>query len=322
MATKDKAQAFIVSFGAEGYFLDQDLERALSWKDRHIVRLSGEDVDERELVGICETGSADGRKRVVVLDDAEKVKAGKALNIYVRDREAEDDSTVLVAIVRSEKCPAVWSEAAKKGRLIEHKKLKTFESNNEVVKWVEGEARRLGLVLDEGISLLLYQLVGVNIYRLANEIRKLSVLLGKGGKVGTEQVKLVISPSPTAEPYQVAEATLAKESRRAMNLLSTLYRTSGDEAHVPVTVSLIRQIEKVVLARSLIDRGASEEDIATALEMHPWRCKTQFLPMVQKHRMADLVGHMRHLRALDENVKGSARSKRTLVELAVLRISG
>lgn len=322
MAAKDASQAFIVSFGSEDFFLDRDLDRALGWKDRHVIQVSGEDIDDRELVGLCETGSMDGGKRVIVLDEASKVKGDKALKAYVAAKDPQDDHTVLVAIVRSEKCPAIWSEAAKKGRLIEHKKLKTWDSNNEVIKWVEGEARRLGLVLDEGVSGLLYQLVGPNLYRLSNEVRKLSVLLGKQGKVGHEQIKLVIAPSPTAEPYQVAEAAFAKDTKKAMNILSTVYRVMGEEAHVPITFSLIRQAEKVVLARSLVDRGSSEEELAAALGMHPWRCKTQFLPLVQKHRMTDLISHMRRLRSLDEDVKGSVRSKRTLVELAVLRISG
>jgi len=322
MAAKDASQAFIVSFGAEDFFLDRDIERALAWKDRHVIQVSGEDIDDRELVGLAETGSLDGGKRVIVLDEANKVKGDKALKAYVSAKDPKDDQTVIVAIVRSEKCPAIWSEAAKKGRLIEHKKLKTWDSNNEVVKWVENEARRLGLLLDDNIGSLLFQLVGPNLYRLSNELRKLSVLLGKQAKVGPEQVKLVIAPSPTAEPYQVADAAFSKDTKKAMNVLSTVYRVMGDEAHVPITFSLIRQAEKVVLARSLVERGASEEEVAVALGMHPWRCKTQFLPIVQKHRMTDLIGHMRRLCTLDEDVKGPARSKRTLVELAVLRISG
>jgi FMN phosphatase YigB (HAD superfamily) len=67
--------------------------------------------------------------------------------------------------------------------------------------------------------------------------------------------------------------------------------------------------------------GDTEEDIAGALGMHPWRCKTFFMPLVQRHKMRDLVSHMTRLRKLDADVKGAARSKRTLVELAVLAIA-
>lgn len=321
MAAKKSPSAFVVSFGSEDYLLDLDLDRARTWKDRSVVLVSGEDVDDRELVGLCETGSMDGSARVVILDDAQKVKGEKALKAYVAAKEPNDDSVVLVAIVRSDKCPAIWNEAAKKGRLIEHKKLKSWDSNNEVVKWIEGEARRLGLVLDKGISELFFQLVGSNLYRLANELGKLAVLFGKNAKIGRDEIKLVVSPSPTAEPYQVAEAAVTKDSRRAMNTLSTVYRLMGDEAHVPITFSLIKQVEKITMARSLLDKGATEDEVAAALEMNAWRYRNHFLPIVQKHRLSDLIRHMRTLRDLDENVKSSARSKRTLVELAVLGIA-
>lgn len=312
--------SFVVSFGGEDYFLDRDLEKARAWKDRKVVLLSGEDVNEREFVGICETNNLDGLPKVIILDDAQKMKGDKVLKAYVAGREAADNGAVVVAIVRSEKCPAIWSEAAKKGRLIEHKKLKTWDSNNEVVKWVEAEARKLGLTLDKGISETLFQFVGPNLYRLRNELTKLSLLVGQG-KVGIEQVALVIAKSPNAEPFQVAEAAFAKDARRAMNTLSTIYKNMGEDAHVPVTFSLIRQAEKFTLARSLIDRNTPEDEVATALEMHPWRFKTQFLPVVQRHRTTDLIRMMGRLRKLDVDVKSSAKSKRTLVELAVMSIA-
>lgn len=319
MAAK-RQDAFVVSFGGEDYFLDKDLERARSWKDRQVVMVSGEDIDEREFVDLCETNNMDGTPRVVVVDDAQKLKGEKALKSYIASREPNDGLTIVVAIIRSEKCPAVWNEAAKKGRLIEHKKLKTWDSNNEVVKWFENEARRLGLVLDKGISEAIFQWVGPNLYRLSNELSKLSLLVGNG-KVGIEQIKLVTATSPTAEPYQVADAAFSKEPRRAMNTLSTVYKNMGEDAHVPITFSLIRQMEKIVLGRSMLDRKAPEDEIATALGMNPWRFKNQFLSILQRHRMPDLIRHMGRLRKLDVDVKSSARSKRTLVELAVMSIA-
>jgi DNA polymerase III delta subunit len=44
--------------------------------------------------------------------------------------------------------------------------------------------------------------------------------------------------------------------------------------------------------------------------------------MVKRHNQSALIGSMKKLRKLDEDVKGSSRSKRTLVELAILSIAG
>lgn len=313
---------FVVSFGAEAFFLDGDFERARKWKDRTVIIVDGDGISDVELVGILESRSMEGTPRVVVVDEANKIKGDKALKAYIEEKSPKDDSTVLVAIVRSEKCPEVWSQAAKKGKLIEHKKLKTYENNNEIVKWAESEARRIGLTLDKGIADALYTLIGSDLYRISSELQKLLLLVGKE-KATLQHLKLVIAPSPSAEPYQVAEAAVGKDARRAMNLLSTIYKTTReDEANVPITNALMRQVEQIMVARSLLDRGMSEDDIATAVGMHPFRFKNFFLPQVRKHQMKDLVRVMSRLCRLDANVKGSARSKRTHVELAVLSVAG
>jgi DNA polymerase III delta subunit len=321
MASKQPFRAFIVSFGGEQFFLDSDIERARSWKGRTVVQVDGEGMTDARLVSLFEEVPYDESQRVVIVDYADKIKGDKRLKAYVENRNLADESTVVVAIVRSEKLPEVWAMAARKGKLYEYKKLKTYESNNEVVKWIEAEARNLQIVLSKGTSTTLYQLVGPDLHKLSNELRKLALLVGPHGQVGVEQLDLAVSPSPTAEPFQVAEAAMAKDARKAMNTLSIVYKTMGEDAHVPITFAMIKQIEKVVAARDLLDRKMSEEDIAGAIGMNAWLCKTMFLPMVQKHRMSDLIQHMSRLRKLDADVKGSARSKRTLVELAVLSVA-
>jgi DNA polymerase-3 subunit delta len=229
--------------------------------------------------------------------------------------------TILVALVRSEKLPDVWAVAGKKGRVIEHPTLKTYERNNEVLRWISTEAKNVGVRLLKGVDDKLFELVGHDLGRLSGEIQKLQLLVGRGNEAGMEHLKLVLSPSPTAEAWQVADAVADKDFRRAMNLLSTLYKSEGEEAHVPVTYSLMRQIEKLMVARYMLDSKMSEEDMASALGMHPFRFKNFLLPMVRKHTLPDLIRHMGRLSRLDAEVKGSARSKRSLVELAVLSIA-
>ena len=322
MAAKSTIQPFVVSFGVEDFFLDRDLNLARSWKGRSLIQVDGTEVTDEELVSICETRGFDGGDRVVIVDDAHKMKGDKALKTYIEGKSATDESVVLVAIVRSEKLPEVWGQAAKKGKLIEHKKLKTYESNNEVVKWITSEAFRRELGLEKGIPEMLFQTVGADLYRLNGELQKLLLLVGKGNKAGLAHLKLVLAPSPSAEPYQVAEAVLERDPKKALNALSLVYRSMGEEAHVPISFSLIKQVEKLMVARYLLDQKASEDEIATAIGMHPWRCKTYFLPQAKKHSLAHLTSILGVLRRLDADVKGAARSKRTRVELAVLAITG
>ncbi len=319
---KGSSYPFLVFYGGEDFLLDRDMDKARRWDGRSITLLDGIGMTDHELVSICCRNSMDGTARVVILDEAQKVKGDKALKNYIEDKDPSDLSVVLVAIVRSEKLSDVWSKAAQKGRSVERRKLKTWDNNNEVVAWIEQEASRLKVKLAKGVAAVLYEHVGGDLYRLASEIQKIALIAGEGNEAGAAHLKLTIAPTPSVEPWQVAEAAVAKDKRKAMNLLSLLYKTQGDEVNVPLVSSLMRQVEKLLVARQMINKGVSDDELAAYMGMKPFRCKHFFLPVVQKHGIVALVEHMTRLCQLDVDVKGSSKSKRTLVELAVLSISG
>ena len=321
MAAKQPLSPFFVSFGAEPFFLDRDLTRLRKWAGRTVVQMDGDGLGDYDLVSACEAYGLDGAPQLVIVDDAQKVKGDKSLRAYIEGKDRADVRTVLAAIVRSEKLPDVWSVAAKKGRLTEHKKFKTWDNNNEVVRWVEAEADRLELLLAKDVAATLYQHVGYNLYRLFSELTKLKLLVGRS-IVTREHVRLTLSPTPTAEPWQVADAAFAQDARKALNLLSVLYRNEGNDANVPLVYALMRQAEKMLLARQLLDKSVPEDDIAGIIGMNPWRCKNFYLPQVRKHTVGGLSSLMSRLCQLDLEVKGSAKSKRTLIELTVLSVAG
>lgn len=320
-APSPASRPFVVVFGGEDYLLDRERMKARTWTGRQVVTLSGDGLADHELVEVCRTGTFDESLRVVILDEANKIKGDKALKAYIADKAENDISTILVAIVRSEKLPEVWATAGKKGRIIERPKFKTWDRNNEVVKWVNEEAKKLGIRLAKGVDETLFALVGHDLGRLAGEIQKLEILIGRGNEASLDNLRLVLAPSPSAEAWQVAEAAADKDFRRAMNLLSTLYKSEGEDANVPIAYALMKQVEKLMVARYMFDSKMPEEDMAGALGMHPFRFKNTLLPMVRKHQMPDLIRHMKKLTLLDAGVKGSTRSKRTLVELTVLSIA-
>lgn len=313
---------FVVVFGGEPFFIDQDRARAKGWKDRSVIELDGDKLPDTAIVEACEASSITDQPRTVIVEDAHKIKGDKALAAYIEATDPGNKRVILVALCRSEKLPEVWAKAAKKGRAQEHRKLKTFETNNEVVRWVQAEAVRHQVSLAEGVAEHLVLVVGPDLYRLANELSKVARFIGNVGKVQIADVSKVVAPHFHAEPFQVAEAALARDLPKAMNTLSLVYKTLGQEAHVPVVSALQRQVEKLVVARQMLDRQATPDDIATAIGMNVWRYKNHTAAVVKKHTLGSLIAHMGRLRKLELEVKGPFPSKRTRVELTVLAIAG
>jgi len=319
MALKESSfRPFVVAFGGEDFFLDRDIERTLQGK-RVLLRLDGESgLTDEQLVGFCERYSE--LPRMILVDNAQAVQGDKALRAFIEAKDITDTSLAITAIVRSEKLPEVWSLALSKGKGFERRKPKPWETD-AYTDFVRLEATRLRVAINGEVSAMLLQYVGSDFYRLANELRKLALYVGQAGTITKDHISLVTTRTPQAEPYQVAEAVLAKDPRLAMNLFSVLYMNSGEDSNIPVVRALMKQIEKTAIIRSLIDRGVIDADIAVLMGMKAWPFKNVAAPTARKHDLKSLVGHMGRLCKLDADVKGPMRSKRTLVELAILAIA-
>jgi DNA polymerase III delta subunit len=323
---KIRLKPFIVVYGSEDFLLDRDLEKARSLK-RSITLLDGTGLTDFELVSACEAQAFEGRARAVIIDNAHKVKGSKALEAYIASKDSEDSSVILFAVVRSDRLPAVWSKAASKGSSIKHGKFKPWEEVKKAGR-VTDEAKRLKLKLDVGVSALFIKILGDDLRQIVNELRKLIHIVGEGCTVKKEHIALVLTPTYPAEFWGVAEAAIDKRPRRAMTRLSFLYKRLGDSALIPVVASLMRQVEKMVVARHMLDKGEDHLVIAERLGVKASTpSKTEFvfhkniLPFAQKHTVPALLSYMQNLCRLESQIKGSARSKRTLVELAVLAIA-
>lgn len=312
----------VVSFGDEDFFLDRDLASFRTQPDRSVILVEGSEIkSDYELVSLLETRTIEGKPRVVVVDNAQKVKPDKALKAYLDGLNPKDLHVVLALVVRDAKLGVTWSKLGDKATITERKKLKTYESNNEVVRWIEAELVRANLKADGRIANVIYMGTGPNLYRITNEIGKLRLLVGEGKTVTVEHLQSVLTIGQTVDAWQVVDAAANKELKKAINLLSSLYKHASEDPSILLAYSLMKQAEKMLVASSLLSKQASEEDIAARLGMHPWRCKTFFLPMVRKHSLASLSRMMQELCRLDIEVKSTSQSRRTLLELAVLKLA-
>jgi DNA polymerase III delta subunit len=320
---------FFVSYGEEDYYLDQDLGLARTWGGRvpMVIDASIEALDDNDLVKILEMPNEDDSPRTVIVEEAQKVKESKGkskpLREYADSKSVSDLRVVLVAIVRGSKLPEMWSHLAAKGKLRERQKLKTYESNNEVIKdFIPKHAISLGLVLDKDVDRQLFQLTGGNLYAIRNELRKLHLLVGNSGKVTIKHLALITTNTSKTEPWDVASAAFARNQKEAMNSLSRVYRTMGEEASVPIVSGLMRELQKTIVAKHLLKSDMPVKDIAGVLGVPFIWCRDTLLPNARKHDEKTLASLMTRLCRLDADVKGPSRSKRTLVELAVLSIAG
>lgn len=315
---------FIVVYGDEDFYQDRYVAgRKAAWKNRSVLHKDASETTEGAIVSFCETRSfldEEEGGRAVILDNAQDLKTDTVLAEYIEGRDVKDFSTILLAVIRGPKIPPLWGAAAKKGATLSYLKLRPWEVQKAVDR-IKEEASSLGLKLDSGIAELIHKGIGDNLRMAVNELSKISYIVGPDKLVKKDHVVRVISPNTEVEPRHVAEAALSKNRVLAANRLSKMFKAQGDSACVPIVSSCLYQVEKILVTRQMLDQGDAVATIAQRFGMHEYACKMNLIPLAQKHTVKVLLGHMNHLCKLDAQVKGAARSKRTLVELAVLAIA-
>ena len=317
---KRKEHPFVVAYGEEGYLLDRTLAKGRSQKDRSVTILDGTKLTGGEVVSACESTTYDQRDRIVVLDNAQKVTGEAALEEYIDEKDPSDTTVILLAVVRSKDLKGVWEKAAKKGVHFHCEAYKPWQGD-KVVARIKKEAKSLGLSLGEDVAETLYKILGDNLGHTVNELKKLSHLVGKEGTIEKTHVFSVVSPVSSATAFQVSEAAFRKQPRRALKAAADLYKDSGEGASVQIVSALMYQLERVLVARQMLDKGDDVKTIARRFGMHEFACRQNLVPLARANEFGPLLDQMQNLCRLEAQVKGAATSKRTRVELAVLSIS-
>ena len=84
--------------------------------------------------------------------------------------------------------------------------------------------------------------------------------------------------------------------------------------------ALIKGVERLFVARSMLDKGVPNDEIAGRLGMHPYRFSKTVLPQAERQTTAGLISNMKMLSRLDVELKRTSH-RRTLVELAVYELA-
>jgi DNA polymerase III subunit delta len=311
--------AFVVLFGSEDFFLDRHMQRYTK-SARQLVRLDGNDLTDVGLVQACEI-SGDS-PRVVILDNAQELSGKKSIKEFVDNHDCNDEFLVLVIVYRGEKLPEIWRIAAEKGTKHEYRKHKPWDFEKKLPEFIAGEVKSLHVNLEKGADARLIALVGPDLYRLSNELRKLAIYVGQAQTIKIEHVNMVATRTPYSDPMRVADAAFEKSATKALaNLAWLLFAMSESKTYIPVVNTLMRKTEQMLLIRTLQDKGETADNIAAMLELRPWVYKSSLEAVARKHSAKALVGYMGQLCHLDKYMKSDSTSKRTALELVLLSIA-
>lgn len=223
--------------------------------------------DAEGLVASIQAMSLIPGRRYVLADHIEKW--GKRQAESVAGAVAEAPAEVTVVLISRGKVPAGISEAvaAVEGAVL------AFEAPSRAQlpgHLVSGAAAR-GFELSPDAAGLLVSHLGDSLGRLENELDRLSLWAGQGGRVELEDLESMVCDNSEASNFALGDAVVEGDPRAALKTAERLVARGASAAGVVYpTATAVRRAN---LALSLLDSGVAPNQIERRLRIPPFIAK-------------------------------------------------
>src|SRR5947208_336872 len=142
---------------------------------------------------------------------------------------------------------------------------------NRLPAWVVEQGRELDLIVSEDAAHALVERVGADQRRLVRELEKLACYGPEGGRVERDAVEALTVSDVEARAYELGDALIDGDRERALLLGEDLRERGAEMMHI--VFAILRQLRQARKAAAMLERGASTQELASALRVPPFVAK-------------------------------------------------
>lgn len=256
------------------------------------------------------------KRRLVLVRDADALGAPglEPLLPYLAD---PSPSTVLALLFAKVNGRMKFFATAKKAGF-----LHALVVPRQLSAWVQEEARRLGARMDERAARRLAEVVGRDLGRLAQAIDQLSLYVGDGRAVSSDDVNNLVAETRERSVFDLANAVFDGDRARALKAAGRLFEQQ--ESAIGVAMMLARHLRQLALAREHLASRGSPAELPRLLGVPPFAVNGL---LAQSRRITDaaVVRGLKLLAQADRDLKGpvkGALGERVVVERLVGELVG
>jgi DNA polymerase III subunit delta len=281
---------------------------------RAVEAYDASETSPETLVSACNSFSLFGEGPFVVLKNLDAWNAAQKAVIvdYLSDPSPESDLILL------------GKKLGARERLLSAVKISgevhTFDqpTGKALVRWLVEHATKMDLDLPEDVAEDLTKRCSGDKLRLLQETEKLALYVGDR-KTTHDDVAALCPPDVQSNIFAFVDSLAAGQRDRALALLEDLISTG--EPPLRLTFMIRRQFQLVARASALIERGATQKEIASQLKVPPFvarKLEEQGRELDEK----DLERALALIQDLEGGLKGGSNlSDELQVEMTVLALS-
>ncbi len=223
--------------------------------------------DHEALLAAIPAMSLTETRRYLLADGVERWRDRQLEPVVAALASLPPDLTV-VLIARA-KAPAKLAKAVKAGKGEIHE----FEAPKarEMPRLLVADAKRLGYSLEPAAARILVERMGASSVRLRNELERLALWAGEGGRVSAEDLEAMVSDTSEAAVWALSDALLERDPARAASLAERLI--SQGENVTGLIYGLASRLRKACAAAAQIEEGVPPKQVESSLGMHPYAAR-------------------------------------------------
>ncbi len=212
-------------------------------------------------------------------------------------------------------------------KLDERKKIvKTLKKNVTVIKkevidekdlsgFVSSEFKSKGYDIDYKTAKYFTDYVGKNVDILISEINKMIIYKDTDKKVTIEDINDISSKAFNDNVFDLCDAIMKKNFKKIFSCYNDL--VSLKEEPIKIIALIGNQFNLVYQVKLLANEGKNSKDIASILEVHPYRVK---LALETDYMLYELEDVLKKLHEIDYSIKSGKEDKNTCLENFLLHL--
>ena len=291
--------------GDEPFYIDR-LESIITQKvmpesnrDFDMELLYGSDVDGMRVADSCRQFPMLGEKRLVVVREAQQMRAGQdALAAYCQNPM---DTTVLVLCHKSGKMDtrkALGKAISANGVIFESKRV----YDSALPSFIKGYLKDKGKEIDEKAVQMLVEHVGADLTRMSSELDKLTIAIPEESRVTSAIVEDQTGMSKDFNNYELLGALAEKSKSQAAQIVK-YYNNNPRSFALPATLSLMFAFYSDLM-QAYYSPDKSENGIAEWLEMPNWKVRREIMPAMRNYSGRRVMNILSMIRETDAKGKG------------------
>jgi len=299
-------------YGEERFFTD----KILAWflekgvdpelRDFNTNRFDGEKVSIEEVLMIAKSAPMAGPKRLIVLEDVDKVVDPKELLLSYLAAPVASTTMIFVA-QKPDMRTKLFLRLKKQATLIHCRPL----WDNEIPAFIRQEAKRRNILLANVAILFLAEHLGKNLVLIQTELEKLAIHSGKE-EVSLAIVEQIISGEREHTIFELLDSVCEKDLEKGLRLLS--FMLADGEAPLKILSMFMWQFRIMASAKEALSLGKK-------VEIPPYRL-TAFLNRLRLWQSHEIRTAFDLFREADLQLKGGSLAYSIVLEQMILRLCG